>query len=168
MEKREEAMEGEILVLLSRRDRIEGMLPSIEKIAQPGMRVVFLIPYPVELWPWFRDHWITTESRRTAIAAGRKIMREYSWEVQKSLAEQKISPAREVLHKKQVEVSVNICMSSMRKTIENHSVDREGRLVFLQAGSHYPPINLMRRILSLFGPFKRPDSLPILLFYPGQ
>jgi hypothetical protein len=77
-EKEDGAVEGKILVSLGRHDGIEEILPYIEKIAHPGMRVVFLIPYPVKLWPWFRDHWITTESRRAAIVAGRKIIHEYS------------------------------------------------------------------------------------------
>lgn len=160
-------MEGEILVLLRRHDAIEEMLPYIEKMTQPGIRVVFLIPYPVKLWSWLRDHWITTESRSAAIVAGRKIIHEYSWEVQKTLAEQKISLARDVLHKKRVEVIANICMSGMRKAIKDHSVEREARLV-LRAGSRYPLLNLVRRTLSLFGAFKRPVSPPILLLYPGQ
>jgi hypothetical protein len=100
--------------------------------------------------------------------AGRKIIHEYSWEVQKTLAEQKISLARDVLHKKQVEVIVNICMSSMRGAINDHSVDSAGRLVLLRAGSRYPLINLIRRTLSLFGAFKRPVSPSILLLHPGQ
>jgi hypothetical protein len=73
MEKKEQAMEGKILVLLRRHNRIEDILPSLEKIAQPGMKVVFLIPYPAKLWPWLRDHWVTTESSREAIVLGKKI-----------------------------------------------------------------------------------------------
>jgi hypothetical protein len=161
-------MEGKILVSLRRHDPIEEILPYIEKIAQPGMRVVFLIPYPVKLWPWFRDHWVTTESRREAMLAGKKIMNEYSWEAQKGLADQKISLAIDVLRKRQVEVVVNVCMCRMRRAIKDHSVDREVRLILLQGGSSHPLVNRLRRTLALFGAFKRPSSPPMLLLYPGQ
>jgi hypothetical protein len=161
-------MEGKILVSLRRHDPIEEILPYIEKIARPGMRVVFLIPYPVKLWPWFRDHWVTTESPREAMAAGRKIMDDYSWAVQKGLANQKISLARSVLHKRQVEVGVNICTCSMRRAIKDHSVDREVRLVLLRAGSCCPLINLLRRTLSRLGAGKRPVPPRALLLYPGH
>jgi len=163
-----ETMEREILVLLRRHDRIEEILPYIEKIAQPGMRIVFLIPYPVQLWPWVRDHWVTTESPREAMVAGREIMAKYSWEAQKELADQKIFLARGVLHKKQVDVAVNLCGSSMRRAVKDHSVDREARCVLFRTESRYQLINLIRRALSLFGASKRPVSPPIHVLHPGQ
>jgi hypothetical protein len=161
-------MKGKIVVLLRRHDRIEDILPYIDKMAQPGMNIVFLIPYPVQLWPWLRDHWVTTESRRAAIVAGTKIINEYSWEAQKGLAEQKIALARDVLQKRQVEVDATICACSMTRAIRNHSVDREFQLVLLQAGSSHPLVNVLRRMLSFFGAFKRPAFRPMLLVYPGQ
>jgi hypothetical protein len=165
---RREAMEREILVLFRRRDRIEEILPHIEKIAQPGMRVVFLVPYPVKLWPWVRDHWVTTDSSREAMVAGREIMDKYSWEAQKELADQKIFLARAVLHKKQVDVVVNLCVSSMRRVIKDHSVDRKARWVLFRAENRYQLINLIRRTLSLFGASKRPVSPPVLVLHPGR
>jgi hypothetical protein len=168
MEKKEQAMEGKILVLLRRHNRIEDILPSLEKIAQPGMKVVFLIPYPAKLWPWLRDHWVTTESSREAIVLGKKIADEYSWEAQKELAEQKIALARDVLQKRQVEVDATICASSMKRAIEDHNVDGEAQLVLLHAGSNHLLINILRRSFFSFGAFKRRVFRPMLLVYPGQ
>jgi hypothetical protein len=168
MEKKEQAMEGKILVLLRRHNRIEDILPSLEKIAQPGMKVVFLIPYPAKLWPWLRDHWVTTESSREAIVLGKKIADEYSWEAQKELAEQKIALARDVLQKRQVEVDATICASSMKRAIEDHNVDGEAQLVLLHAGSNHLLINILRRTFFSFGAFKRRVFRPMLLVYPGQ
>ena len=49
-------LEGKItaeqtLVLLKRNDRVEEIIPYAEKVTQPGMRVVFLVPYPVNFRP---------------------------------------------------------------------------------------------------------------------
>jgi hypothetical protein len=136
-------MEGKILVSLGRHDPIEEILPYIEKIAERGMTVTFLIPYPVKLWPWFRDHWITTESAREASVAGKRILDKYSWQSQKTLADQRISLARAVLRHRQVEVVVDICTASMRRAIKNHALDKEVRLVLLRAGRSHPLFNLL-------------------------
>lgn len=60
-------MAGQILVPFNSHLRIKETLSVIEEAAKPGMRVVFLVRYPVHPWAWFRDHWITTESARDAI-----------------------------------------------------------------------------------------------------
>jgi hypothetical protein len=161
-------MAREILVWLRRHDRIEEILPCIEKITQPGMKVVFLILYPVKLWPWVRDHWVTTDSPREAMVAGREIMAKYSWQAQKELADQKIFLARGVLQKKQVDVAVDLCVSRMRKAINDHSVDREARCVLFRTESRYHLINLIRRMLSHFGASKRSVSPPVHVLHLGQ
>lgn len=161
-------MAGQILVVLKRHDRIGEVLPYIEKIAQPGRRVVFLIPYPVERWLWFRDHWVATESREEAVLAGRKIMAQYSWEMQRGLAEQKLSIACEALHNKGMQVCVDICTRSIRRAIKDYMADRETDLVLLPARDGHPLIGLLYRTLSLFGAVKRTGCAPVLLLHPGE
>jgi hypothetical protein len=41
-------MAEQILVPLKRNDRVEVIIPYLEKVTQPGMRVVFLAHYPVD------------------------------------------------------------------------------------------------------------------------
>jgi hypothetical protein len=36
---------------VKRNDRVEELFPCVEKVAQPGVRVVFLVPYPVNFRP---------------------------------------------------------------------------------------------------------------------
>ena len=71
-------MAGQILVPFNSHLRVEDIISVIEEAAKPGMRVVFLVRYPVDPWEWFRDHWVTTESSRDAMLAGRKVMERYS------------------------------------------------------------------------------------------
>ncbi len=92
-------MAGQILVPFNSHLPVEDIISVIEEAAKPGMRVVFLICYPVDPWVWFWDHWITTESSRDAVLAGRKVIEKYSWEGQRALAEEMVGPWRYVFAK---------------------------------------------------------------------
>ena len=114
---------GRILVFLKKHDRVEEMIPCLEQLARPGMRVVFLVPYPVQLWRYVRDHWITTESVRAAVLAGRQTMEHYSWELQRARAERKVAPARDALRKKDIQVVVELYTGSLRKALRDYGSD---------------------------------------------
>jgi len=45
-------MSKKILVPLGQYNRTEEMIPYIEKVARPGMKVVFLMRYPVDGIRW--------------------------------------------------------------------------------------------------------------------
>lgn len=161
-------MTGQILVALRRHDRIEELLPYLEEFAKPGMRVVFLIHYPVESWLWFQDYWVTTESPREAMLAGRKILDRYSWEVQKGLAEQRVSPARKALHKREVEMTVDLYTGSLRRAIGDYAANGNIQWIMTRVGNGHPIIRLLRRISILFGILKWPSFSPVLLLHPDH
>jgi len=118
-------MIGKILVALGGNDRVEETIPCVEKLARPGMKVVFLLRYPVEFWRYFRDHWVTTESARNATSAGKTIKEGYSWEAQRALAEQLVAPARLALQSRKVEVEVNLYTGSLAKTVRDYRADKD-------------------------------------------
>ena len=41
-----------ILVPLKRNDRVEDWLPYVDEITRPGMKAVFMVPYPVVGFRW--------------------------------------------------------------------------------------------------------------------
>jgi hypothetical protein len=114
-------MAGQILVPFNSHLRVEDIISAIEEAVKPGMRVVFLVRYPVDPWEWFRDHWVTTASARDAILAGRKIMEKYSWDGQMALAEEMVAPWRHVLQKTGVTVAVDVYTGSLSSVVENYS-----------------------------------------------
>jgi hypothetical protein len=122
-------MAGQILVPFNSHLRIKDTLSVIEEAAKPGMSVVFLIRYPVDPWGWFRDHWVTTESSRDAMLAGKKIMEKYSWERQRAVAEETVTPWRHVLQKMGVKATVDIYTGSLSSVVENYSRGDEIPLV---------------------------------------
>ena len=113
-------MAGQILVPFNSHLRVEDIISVIEQAAKPGMRVVFLVRYPVDPWVWFQDHWVTTESSRNAMLAGRKVMEKYSWDGQRALAEEMVAPWRYVLQKIGVTVAVDVYTGSLSSVMENY------------------------------------------------
>ena len=122
-------MAGQILVPFNSDLRVNDIISVIEEAAKPGMRVVFLIRYPVDPWAWFRDHWVTTESSRDAVLTGRKVIEQYSWEGQRALAEEMVAPWRYVLQKMGVKATVNVYTGSLSSVVENYSRGDEISLV---------------------------------------
>jgi hypothetical protein len=114
-------MSGQILVAFNSHLRIKDTISVIEEAAKPGMKVVFLIRYPVDRWAWFRDHWVTTESSRDAMLAGRKVIEKYSWEGQRALAEEMVAPWRHVLQKMGVKATVDVYTGSLSSVVEDYS-----------------------------------------------
>ena len=127
-------MEGKILIGLRPHDQVEEIRPYLERIAKPGMTVVCLLRYPVDSRDYLRDHWVTTDSTRSAMLAGRKLIDRYSWEeAQKRLAEQKIVPVREAMLKKAVSVELDLCTGSLRTVVLDRSADSDVRWVIIPA-----------------------------------
>lgn len=156
------AMAGQVLVPLKRHDEIEEIVPYLAEIAKPGMKVVFLLPYPVEGWS-LRDYWITTESVTEAMLAGRRINERSSWEVQRGLAELRISPARDALEKRKVDVAVDIYTGSLRSTLEDYAANRDVYWVLLRTGVSAPLLRLLSRANLLYGVIKKGNLPPVLL-----
>src|SRR5262249_17956073 len=101
--------------------RVKDVVSVIKEAAKPGMRVVFLIRYPVDPWVWFQDHWVTTESSRDAMQAGRKIIEKYSPDGQMAFAEESVAPWRYVVQKTGVSVDVYVYTGSLLSVVENYS-----------------------------------------------
>jgi hypothetical protein len=137
-------MAGQILIPFNSDLPVKDIISVIEEAAKPGMRVVFLIRYPVDPWLWFRDHWVTTESSREAMLAGSKVMERYCWEGQRALAEEMVAPWRHVLQKMGVRASVDIYTGSLSSALEKYSRGDEISLV-MPAQSDLPIMGFLRR-----------------------
>lgn len=116
-------MEAKIVVASAMHEEIDEVISCLENLARPGTTVIFLVRYPLEFWPYLRDHWVTTESARTATARGREIMAAYSWETQRKLAERKFATLRQALAKKGIEVEVNCYTGSLKAALLKYGGD---------------------------------------------
>src|SRR5690348_2743500 len=112
-------MDGKIFVGLSPRDPVEEIIPYLERLAKPRMTVVCLVRYPVERRDYLRDHWVTTDSTRSAIVAGRKLMGRYSWDAQKRLAEEKLAAVSRAMRKRAVKVEIDLYTGSLQRSVRD-------------------------------------------------
>ena len=136
-------MAGQILVPFNSQLRVKDIVSVLEEAAKPGMRVVFLVRYPVDPWEWFRDHWVTTASARDAVLAGRKVMERYSWDGQMALAEEMVAPWRSVLQKMGVTATVDVYAGSLSSVVETYCRGDESSLV-MRAQNNLPIMRFLR------------------------
>jgi hypothetical protein len=154
-------MAGQILVPIDSRLQIKDTISVIKDAAKPGMRVVFLIRYPVDAWAWLRDHWVTTEFTRDVQIAGRKIMERYSREGQGALAEELVAPWRSALQKIGVKVTVDVYTGSLSRMLENYRREDQISLI-IQAENDLPITRFLHRPSAFFGLFKKASPRPVL------
>jgi hypothetical protein len=127
--KEEVLMAGQILVPFNKHIRINDIISVIDAAGKPEMSVVFLIRYPVDSWAWFQNHWVETESSRHAMLTGKKLMKRYSWEGQRALAEDMIASWRYALEKIGVNVTVDVYTGSLSSAVEEYTRRDEISLV---------------------------------------
>lgn len=160
-------MAQQILVPLKREDRVEEITPYLEKVAQPGMKVVFLLRYPGEDLGRILDLCARMEggiARRSA--AARELTSIYSWEGNVQRAQGKVSPVREVLKQKGAEVDVDVYTGSLRKAVRGYTVNGDVDLIVTPAGLGTRVARFLSGTISLMQAFKRANFSPAVLIHP--
>jgi hypothetical protein len=157
-------MAKKIFIVLSRRDRLDDIVPYILNVARPGMTGVFLVPYPIDSRTYFRDHWIATESRAQAERAGKEIIRRYSWTVQTRLAQRKIAGAAETLRRAGIDVSVRLYSGSRTRAVKACKEKDESRIVMISAARAQLWNRLTGRFVALSGR-QRARFAPVMLLH---
>jgi hypothetical protein len=157
----------QILVAMKKRDRIQEIVPILKKMAEPGMKVTFLLSYPLDAWAWLRDHWVVTESTRGTVSEGKNLTGQYSWEEQKRLTEQKILLARESLEKKGVEVALAL-KGCLRRAVRDTMLNGDFQLIVMSAVNGNTTIEVARLLLVLLRRLRRPSVASILLHHPRR
>jgi hypothetical protein len=151
-------MNKKILVPLAQNDRTEEMIPYIEKVVRPGMKVVFLVRYPVDGFIWGKE-----EFGMKAAFEAKKLVSHYSWEENLRRAAKRISYAAEVLGCKGVEVAVDVYAGSLKKALRSHTLNGDVHLIMTRAGIGDRIARLFDGTGSVFDWFKRPRFSPVLL-----
>ncbi len=155
-------MSKKILVPLGRNDRTEEMIPYIEKVARPGMNVVFLVRYPVDGFIWTKE-----EDGMSAALQARELVNYYSWENSLENAKGKLSPVCEALRAKGVEATVDVYAGSLKKAVRSHTASGDVHLIMQRAGLGQRIAGFLDGSSSLYELFKRPTVSTVLLTHPG-
>ena len=154
-------MRKKILEPLGQNDRIEEMIPYIEKVARPGMKVAFLVRYPVD-----GIRWQTEAFGIMAALRARELVNHYSWEENLQRAKRKVAPACEVLYPKGVDVAVDVYTGSLKKTVRSHTLNGDVYLIMTRAGIGDWIARIFDGTNSVFKFFKRPSFSPVMLINP--
>lgn len=159
-------MAEKILVALKSENPLGHIIPYLDKITQPGVRVVLLIPYQwTALLKSSRPGWEAVESVEEAASEWRKILKRYSPEEdERRLAEHKIFLAEEALRKRGVEVVTDVYVGRLRNVIRSYIRNGDVSLVIVPKRFTARSATLLRKARLFFSSFKKPafSSWPLL------
>jgi hypothetical protein len=173
--KEEKAMAPQILVALKSEDRLSQMIPYIEKIAQPGMKVVFLIgfhPLAASTTPRYNtlglrfledprfDGDVEKPQFAAEISSGTQSM-----EKQRLSVEHKVFLALEALRKRGVEILVDVYVGSLKRVLKNYT--RKGNVHFIvkRLGKIPAMMQFVCTAFPFFSAFKQRAFSPVLLLH---
>ena len=154
-------MNKKILVPLGQYDRSEEMIPYIENVARPGMKVVFLMRYPVDGFIRAKEEY----GMRAALEA-KKSVNYYSWEGNLENAKKQVASACEALRAKGIEAAVDVYAGSLKKAVRSHTLNGDVHLIMTRAGIGDWIARLFDGTTSVFKWFKRPSFSPVMLINP--
>jgi hypothetical protein len=151
-------MNKKILVPLGQNDRTEEMIPYVENVARPGMKVVFMMRYPVDGFIWGKEEY----GMRAALEA-KQLVNYYSWEGNLEKAKKQVAPACEALSAKGIEADIDVYAGSLKKAVRSHALNGDVHLIMTRAGIGDQIARLFDGTGSVFDWFRRPKFSPVLL-----
>lgn len=169
-------MGRQILVALKSEDRLSQMIPYIEKIAQPGMRVVFLIRFSsqpaskasrhdsIELECREESRFFEGELEKPRFTEN-SFRETQSMEEQRLSSEHKVFLALEALLKRGIEITVDVYMGSLRKAVKSYTSKGDVHLIVTRARREMIT-DFLHKAFPAFGLFKHPTFSPILVLHP--
>lgn len=156
-------MNKQILVPMKRSDRAEELIPYVEKVSRPGMKVIFMMPYPADGFCWARE-----EFGRRAIEQAKRLADYYRWDVNLQKAKDRIAPLLKSLTAKGIEVAVELYAGSMRNAVKEYATKGDVHLIVTSASIGQRIAGVLNGSNSLLDLFKRPALSPVLLVHPGM
>ncbi|MBI4445081.1 MAG: hypothetical protein HY645_04155 [Acidobacteria bacterium] len=151
-------MAGQILVPLDRKDRLKEILPCLEDIAQPGMRVVFLIPDHIDGFGCLLHHKGMMETGLYTALAVKKLADQYMAENRRDSVKQKVFLASEGLRKRGVDIAVEFYTGSLRSALKRYPLAGDAQIM-----TPTRSLALIEVLYVLSGFFKRRRVSSVLL-----
>lgn len=166
----------QILVALKSEDRLSQMIPYIEKVAQPGMKVIFLIRFSpqtasdasrnnsIELKCLEESRFFEGEFAKPTFTQ-RNLRETESMEKQRLSAEHKVFLALEALVKRGIEITVDVYTGSLRRAVKSYTCKGDVHLIVMRARRELV-MDFLHKAFPVFGWFKQPTFSPILVLHP--
>ena len=154
-------MNQHILVPMKRSDRAEELIPYVEKVSRPGMKVIFMVPYPTDGFRWARE-----EFGRKAIEQAKSLADYYRWDANVQKAKDRVAPLLQSLTAKGIEVAVDLYAGSMRNAVQVYAAKGDVHLIVTRASTIERIAGILSGSNSLLDLFKRSVLSPVLLIHP--
>ncbi len=161
-------MAAKILVTLKRHDRIEEIVPYIEKVAEPGTSVVFLVHYRVSGFKWLQAYCGIAQCGLEKTLAVRRMMESYSLKTRMQLAQRRVFQSCEALHDMGVNITVDVYTGGLRKTLKSYANNGDAQLLVVRPGIGQRIMSVLHGAVSVSSVFSRSSSSSTLLFHPGK
>jgi hypothetical protein len=159
-------MAEKILVPLKRHDRVEDVVPYLERVTQPGTSIVFLIHHPVSGFKWLQAYCGIMECGVDNALMLRKMIESYSVKTRRQLAQRKVFQTCQALHRLGVKTTVEIYSGSLTKNLRSYVGNEDGQLILMRSGMGQRIRSFLRSTVSVCGLFQQPASSSALLLYP--
>jgi hypothetical protein len=130
-------------------------------MARRGMKVVFLVRYPVDGFVWAKEEY----GMRAALKA-KDLVNYYSWAGNLENAQKQVAPACEALRTKGIEGTVDVYAGSLKKAVRSHMLNGDVHLIMTRAGVGDWITRLFAGTNSIFKWFRRPSFSPVMLINP--
>ena len=157
-------MTEKILIALKKNDSAEDVLPYVQQLVRPGMKVVFLIPDQTDGFEYLLRHKGMMETGLHSAFSARENAKRYIAESRRNSARQKIVLASEELRKQGVEVAADFYSGSLACALKSYSSSGDAHLTMIPARSRA----LLEVLCLLFRILKRPTPTSILLLRPAM
>jgi len=160
-------MNNRILVPLKKHDRLEEIVPYIEKVAQPGASVVFLIRRPVSGLKWLQAYCGIAQCGLEKNLAVRRMIECYSLKMRRQLFERRVFQTCGALHDMALNIAVDVYTDSLRKALRSYAHRGDAPLVIMQPGIGQRIVSFLQGAVSVRRMAAKPFSPSVMLFHAG-
>ena len=161
-------MAAKILVPLKRHDRIEEIVPYIEKVAEPGVSVVFLVHHSVSGFKWLQAYCGVAQCGLEKTLAVRRMVESYSPMTRRQLAQRRVFQTCGALHDMGVNITVDVYTGGLRKTLKSYANNGDAQLLVMRPGIGQRIMSVLHGAVSVSSVFSRSSSSSTLLLHPGK
>jgi hypothetical protein len=158
-------MNDKILVPLKKHDRIEEILPYVEKVAEPGASVVFLVHHPGSGFRWLQAYCGIAQCGLEKTLAVRRMIESYSLKTRMQLAERRVFQTCGALHDMGLNIAVDVYTDSLRKALRSYANRGDAPLVIMQPGLGQRIVSFLQGAVSIQNMLANPFSSSVMLFH---
>ncbi len=159
-------MAEKILVPLKRHDRVEEIIPYLEKVTQSGTTVVFLMQHPANGLKWLQAYCGIMACGLEKTIGIRRMVESYSANMRRQLAEQNVFHACQALDRLGVKVAVEVYTGSLRKTLKSYMSGGDVGLILMRPRVGHLIMNFMEGMVSISNMIGRTALSPVFILSP--